>query len=331
MPKASSIDVARAAGVSQSTVSRAFSPDSRISQGTRDRVLAAARQLDYEPNILARSLITQRTGIIGIVMTGISSPFYPYVLERFTQRLQQNGQQALLFSAPPGEDIDAILPLALQYRVDGLIITSATLSSQSIEACIRSGTPVVLFNRTIEGVRVNSVSCDNEAGGRLAADLFVQAGHRNPAYITGLRNTSTNIERQRGYLGRLAELGFTAPTIAEGHYTYESGFSAAVDLLSRSDPPDAIFCANDILAMGALDAARHKLGLDVPTDVSIIGFDDIPAAGWSSYGLTTIRQQIEPMIEESLRLLSAEPGLPPVVRYVPGVLVVRDSARVKHG
>ena len=328
--KPTSIDVARLAGVSQSTVSRIFTPGAKVSAATRDKVLAAARALGYQPNAIARSLIMQRTNIIGIVMAQITSPFYPYVLEKFIQKLQILGRQVLLFSAAPNQDIDDILPLVLQYQVDGLIITSATLSSAMADACVQSGTPVVLFNRYILTAQTSAVCCDNVAGGRLVADFLLDTGHRRLAYLAGSENTSTNTDREKGFTAQLRERGQADWLRAQGAYTYQSGYDAALELLQRSDRPDAIFCANDIMAQGVLDAARFALGLLVPDDLSIVGFDDIPAAEWPAYNLTTVRQPVEQMIEATVALLLERletSALEPALKLIPGRLIERGSTR----
>jgi DNA-binding LacI/PurR family transcriptional regulator len=322
-------DVARLAGVSQSTVSRTFSRSDLVSQETRDRVLAVANELAYQPSAIARSLSTRQTNIIGIVMADITSPFYPYVLEKFTARLQEMGRRVLLFNAAPHQDVDEILPLVQQYRVDALIVTSATLSSAMAEECIRQGTPVIMFNRHVLGSSASAVCCDNTEGARLAANVLLDSDHRRLAYIAGSPNTSTNAEREKGFFDRLRERGIANAPRAQAAYTYDSGYEAALHLLDQDDPPDAIFCANDIMAMGAIDAARH-LGIAVPDEVSIMGFDDIPAAEWAAYRLTTIRQCVSRMIEASLELLHAQiedPTLLSVLKLIPGELIIRESVR----
>jgi DNA-binding LacI/PurR family transcriptional regulator len=330
--RATSVDVARLAGVSQSTVSRTFSLDTRIAPETRAKVLAAAEQLGYAPNAIARSLSTNRTNIIGIVMANITNPFYPYVLEQFIAQLQQTGRQALLFTPGPNQDVDDVLPLALQYRVDGLIITSATVSSEMADEFSRQGTPVVLFNRYVLGANVSAVCCDNAEGGRFVANLLLDAGHKRLGYIAGSGDTSTNIDRERGFTDRLHERGVSHVLRAQGTYSYESGYESALQLLRGSTPPDALFCANDITAMGAIDAARFELGLSVPNDLTVIGFDDIPPAAWPVYSLTTIRQPVKRMIAKTLQLLFErieQPDTPPVLELIPGELIRRSSARLE--
>ncbi len=327
-----SIDVARRAGVSQSTVSRVFSADDKVSSETRSRVLEAARELGYQPNAIARSLTTQRTNIIGIV-THIGSPFYPYVLEKFTRRLQEMSLQTLLFSVRPNQEVDDLLPLVMRYRLDGLIVTSASLSSRVADECERRRLPLILFNRYVLGANVSAVCCDNVEASRLVANLLLDAGHRRLAHIAGAAHTSTNRDREKGFADRLRERGYTDWLRDEGDHTYESGRQAARRLFDRPDRPDAIFCISDIVAFGAVDAARYDCGLRVPEDVSIIGFDDLPTAAWPAYSLTTIREPVNRMIDETLGLLDQrleDPAAEPVLKLLPGELVVRGSARL-HG
>lgn len=326
-----SLDVAHLAGVSQSAVSRAFTPGASVSKKMREKVLAAAQELGYEPNAIARSLITHRSNMVGIVMADMTNPFYPEVLETFTKRLQELERRVLLFTVSRGQDIDDALPQVLQYQVDGIVITSATLSSEMADECARRGTPVVLFNRYVRGADLCSVCCDNAESGRLLANLLLDAGLRRLSFIAGTENTSTNVDRERGFVGRLEERGFSLFARETGNYTYDGGYQAAKRLMAGDEPPDAVFCANDIMALGALDAVRRELGLRVPEDVSIVGFDDIPAAAWPSYDLTTVRQPINRMIEETVELLLArveEPGSEPTTRLVPGDLIVRGSVRL---
>lgn len=326
--RVTSIDVAKTAGVSQSTVSRVFS-GGKVSPAAAARVLAAAETLGYRPSAIARSLSTRRTGIVGIVMADITSPFYPYVLEKFTQRLEEAGLRVLLFTTAPNRDVDETLPLVLQYQVDAIIITSATLSSAMADECAKSGIPVILFNRYVPNAKAGAVCCDNVAGGRLVADLLVDRGHTRLAYITGLENTSTNRDRERGFQERLAERGVNSWQRAIGAYTYQSGYEAAIRLLQGNTQPDAIFCANDIMALGALDAARD-LRIAVPEELSIIGFDDIPAAAWSAYQLTTVRQPANRMVDAVVEMLArqlADPSLGPEMRFIAGQLVERKSVR----
>lgn len=331
MPKKiTSIDVARRAKVSQSTVSRVFSRNSpNVSEDARQRVLQAAQELGYQPNIIARMMSTRQTNIIGIVMATVTSPFYPYVLEKFLEELQAIGRQVLLFTASEHQSVDELLPLILQYQVDALIVTSATLSSDMVEVSMQRGTPVILFNRSVNNPNVNAVCAENVAGGQLAADVLLDTGHQRLAFISGLRNTSTSQERERGFIERLQARNAAPLQYAQGHYTYTSGYKAALELLTQDTPPDAIFAANDIMALGAIDAIRER-GLRLAHDVSVIGFDNIPMAGWGAYQLTTISQDVDAMIHRTLDIMLekiANPHSPTQTVRVEGQLIVRDSVK----
>lgn len=333
--RVSSIDVARAAGVSQSAVSRTFTNTKGVSAKTREKILTAAEKLGYSPNALARMLITNQSNVIGLVMGEFLNPFYPEVLHIFSTKLQQMGRRVMLFKVPPGKDVDIVLPEILQYRPDGVVITSASLSSRMAKECDRQGTRVVLFNRAVHGAPVWSVCCDNVAGARLIADLLVDAGHERIAYISGAANTSTNMDRETGFVNRLKERGRPRPIKVTGNYTYQGGYDAACELFERSAKPDAIFCANDITAIGAIEALRTQCGARIPEDVSVVGFDDTAPADWPSYGLTTIRQRVNVMIDETIRILledeQPEGNSAPFTRLIAGDLVVRTSMRLPEG
>jgi DNA-binding LacI/PurR family transcriptional regulator len=327
--RVTSVEIARELGVSQSTVSRALSDDPRIAQATRERVQTLARDWGYTPNAIARSLITKRTNIVGIVMNEITSPFYPFVLEKFSKELHARGWRVLLFTTDAEHEVDDLLPMILEYQVDGLIVASATLSSAMSQELSQRGTPLVLFNRYTRDARVAAVSCDNRAGGRVVADALLEAGHERFAFIAGRSDTSTSRDREAGFLECLLEHGVSDVMLETGNFSYESGFAAADRLLALPTAPDAMFCANDITALGALDAARQR-GVRVGTDLSIVGFDDIPAASWSGYALATVRQPVDAMIASSLELLfrgidSAQSSLES--RFLPGELIRRASLR----
>ena len=196
----SQIDVARLAGVSQAAISRTFTPGASVSDETRSKVMEAAAKLGYRPNVIARSLIRRSTNMIGLVVMRFTNPFYAGMIRDFTRALQDLGYLTLLFNIADVEEVEDALPAALQYQVDGLIITSATLSSRMAEECARSGTPVVLFNRYASSGNVNVVRCDDVLGGRLVADALLDAGHRRLAYIAGEEGASTNRDREQGFV-----------------------------------------------------------------------------------------------------------------------------------
>lgn len=326
-----SYDVAQKAGVSQPTVSRAFDPNGNINPATRERVLAVARQLGYEPNAIARGLSTQRTDIVAIIMGNMArSYYYPTVLVQFTRRLQGMGKQVLLFNAHETRPVDEIMPRIMSYRVDAVIIASTTPGRELIDRFTDKGIPVVMLNRIVSNTAANAVSSDNAAGGRLVADALLDAEHQKLAFLSGVGVTSTNVLRHKGFADRLAEHGYNDLQVEQGEYTYESGYAAGLRLLDRDDPPDGVFCAADIMALGLMDAARFKLGISIPDELSVIGYDDIPMAKWPTYDLTTIHQSASQMVETAVTLITPSTSPPQTgqVILLPGKLIRRGSARL---
>ena len=333
-PTVTSRNVARLAKVSQSAVSRAFTPGRSVSEKTRRKVLDAARLLGYRPNAHARSLITKSSRIIGLVLSYLENLFYPVALEQLALRLQRDGYHVLLFINHDA-NADRLVDEILQYHVDGIVLAASTLSSRLAGECAAAGIPVVLFNRVMaagsDGA-VSSVRTDNAAGGRAIAHFLAGAGHRRVAFIAGNEESSTNLERERGFLAGLAETGLKVCGRAVGNYDFEQARRATHQLFGRpAGRPDAVFVASDHMAFSVMDALRFELGLRVPADVSVVGFDNVPQAAWGSYQLTTIEQPLAPMIEATVALLQrylAGAVLPPAENVVvPGTLVVRESAR----
>ncbi len=269
-------DVAHHAGVSQSAVSRAFTAGASISAAMRARVMEAAQALGYRPNLIARSLITRRTGMVGIAIGNLSNHIYPAMLEALAMRLQAEGYHILLFSAPRDGNADPALEQILRYQVDAVVLAATTVSSALADECRDAGIPVILFNRTSRSMDAASVTAANRQGAREIASLIAAAGHRRPAFIAGAPNTSTSQDRQTGFIEACAAYGLPAPLIEIGSYSDAGARRAMTALLARPAPPDAVFCASDQMAIAAMDVARHDHHLRVPQDISIIGFDDAP-------------------------------------------------------
>ena len=333
--QATSLDVARLAGVSQSAVSRCFTAGASVSEAMRDKVQEAARKLGYQPNAHARSLITGRSRIIGLVLSALENLFYPAVLERLAKRLQQDGYHLLIFIGDNANS-DGLVEEILQYNVDGIVLGATTLSSALAQRCADASIPVVLFNRIMasgSAGAVSSVRSDNMGGGRDIARFLVAGGHQRIAYIAGREDSSTNLERESGFREGLAELGQRIYARAIGNYDVAQARQAARDLFGHAaDRPDAVFVAGDQMAIAVLDTLRHELGLAVPQDVSVVGFDNVPQAAWASYELTTFEQPVEPMVEATVALLQGylrESDTPPSRNVVvSGQLIIRQSARL---
>lgn len=302
--RVTSYDVALVAGVSQSAVSRCFKPGASVSKATYARVMKAAAALDYIPNAAARSLITRRTNMVAVIISNMANLAYPEALSELSQQIGRRGKRVLLFTLQRETDIGAVLNDVWQYQVDG-VIAAAALTDDQVAEFERRRMPLVVFNRRVRGQMVNTVACDQyEAGHTLAARL-ASAGHRIFGIIDGVEDNAAASARRRGASDKLAELGLPAAVIARGQYDYASGARGLREIISHlGRAPDAVLCGNDIMAIGCLDCARHELGLAVPDQLSVAGFDAVDPSNWLSYNLTTLRQPIHKMAMAAAELLT---------------------------
>ena len=347
-------DVAQLAGVSQSAVSRSFTPGASVAEATRVKVMQAAKRLGYLPNLHARTLITGRTRIVAVVLAHLDNLFYPRFLQLLSEQLQTEGMQVMLFIAE-GQGNDDLLEHMLQYRVDAIVLAATSLSSSLGKACVQAGIPVVMFNRVSAQSKdrsFHSVRTDQEEGARQIAQHLIAGGHQRMAYVAGHLDTSTNQERENGFRSALAAQGLSL--FAYGVGKYDAATAQAVvrtwylDAKGRARPlaqcPDAIFAADDQMALAIMDTLRGELGLQVPQQVSVAGFDDVPQASALAYGLTSYAQPLMAMVQELVQLLMAEiaqrnesqvsPSSMAIARknrgqatLVPGQLKVRTSTR----
>ncbi|MEM9796974.1 MAG: LacI family DNA-binding transcriptional regulator [Pseudomonadota bacterium] len=328
-------DVARAAGVSQSAVSRVFTKGASVSRKTEARVRDAAEALGYRPNALARSLITGKSRIIGLVVAYLDNPFYPDAIERLSHALQAQGYHLLIFTTgKQGLDTDRVVTELLDYQVDGIVAASINLSDAAMRRCDAAGIPVVLFNRGMPGSGLSSVTSENRAGGRRVAEFLMAGGHDRIAHITGFERASTSRDRLAGFREALAEAGREVHALGDGRFDRQTACEAARAMMAADAPADAIFVANDHMALAVMDVLRFDLGLSVPDDVSIVGYDDVPMAAWPAYDLTTLRQPTRRMVGaavEELMALIDSPGRATRRIEIDGPLVVRGSARIPEG
>ncbi len=333
--RVTSLQVAERAGVSQSAVSRTFTPGASVSPKTAAKIRKAAEELGYRPNNLARSLITGRSRIVGLVVAYLENYFYPEALEKFSNALQARGYHVLIFMAAQNAgNIDEVLQEILDYQVDGIIMASASLSSDFALRCQTAGVPVVFFNRRQDIDGISSVTCDNHAGGRQIADFLVAGGHTRFGYIAGWHGASTQRDREAGFVDGLAQKGHSLHAREVGNFDAQTARAAALAMFETAEPPDAVFVANDHMAFQAMDVIRFNLGLRIPEDVSVVGFDDVPPAAWKGYDLTTIRQRANLMVKETVATLLAqidEAKTPPRQVRIDAPLIVRRSARIPEG
>jgi DNA-binding LacI/PurR family transcriptional regulator len=327
---ATSYDVARAAGVSQSAVSRCFKPGASVAPATRARILAAARALGYQPNAIARGLITRRSNLVAVLISNLTNLYYPEVLAELTRRLGHRGARVLLFALAAESEVDAALDQVWRYRVDG-IIAAARLTPDQVDAVDTRGIPLVLYNRIGEGAAVSSVCCDSVAGENELVGRLLAAGHRCFGIVSGPDDSYVSRERVAAAAACIRAAGLE-PVIVPGAFDYASGADGLRQLMAETGGAlDALVAANDLMAVGAMDAARDVFGLDVPGRLSIVGFDGVGPAGWASYRLTTVRQPVRRMTEAAVQMLMErieEPGLPAERRLFAGELLRGCSARL---
>ena len=333
-PKVKLADVARLAGVSISAVSRCFTPGASVSDKTKSLVLKAARQLGYQPLVAGKSIGSSQLRLVAVAVSHFKNPFYPLLVEHFSRALSQLGYQILLFQTEGdlrvSTDVEDTLFRVLDYPVDGLLILNASLSAGEENLLRGMNIPIVMVSRTGVDPGFSAVGADNHQGGRLAAHALVEAGCKRIAYMAGLENTSTQIEREQGFREGLAEKGADLYARAVGHYTDEGARHATRVLFSRDRRPDALFAANDLMAIAAMDTLKTEFRLKVPMDVSVVGFDNIPQASWPSYGLSTVDPGVERLVSESVRLLIELGHSPEQVNQqvrLPVRLVTRSSVR----
>ncbi len=328
--RATSYDVARLAGVSQSAVSRCFAPSGSVAPATRERIIKAAVELGYRPNALAQALISRRTNLVAVVISSLTALNYPEVLAELSRQFMVRDLRMLLFSLSRESDVDEVLDQIWRHSVDG-VICAAALSDEQVRLFIDREVPLVLYNRVADKIAAASVACNSVAGQRQLVDGLLAAGHRRFAIVAGPADSYVGEERRRAALMRLDEAGIADVPVVRGDYGYESGSAALAELMAGGAHYDAIVCVNDLMAIGVVDAAREGFGLRIPEDVSVVGFDGSGAATWASYKLTSIRQPVRRMTEAAVKMLVErieDPELPAERRLFNGQLIEGRSARL---
>ncbi len=319
-------DIAKAAGVSPSTVSRALSDHPRISLETKERIRGLAEEMEYTPSLLARSLVTQDTATIGVVITSASDPFLARLVTSIEEVAQEQGYSVLMSSSylDPDRELEVVGAFHGR-RTRGIIVIGSQIDTGYVQMRDRFPLPVVLTNcRTYP----YSVSTDNLSGARWAVEHLVQLGHRRIAYIANRRSHRSNSYRLQSYQQVLAANGIPVDEdlIIEGDGTLRGGSVAAQILLSRSQPPTAVFCFNDMTAIGVLSGLQQAR-IRVPEEMSVVGFDDVEFATHCYPRLTTIRQPTNLMGQRLIRMLLAliqgQEDVGPEV--LPAELVIRES------
>jgi LacI family transcriptional regulator len=324
-------DVAKRAGVSPKTVSNVVNSRPHVREETRSRVLQAVGELGYHPDIAARGMVTKRRNLIGFMLWDILNPAYTEMVEIIVAKAREAGYMVILgnVARDPGEE-ERLATLLIERRVDGAILASTTKDSDVPNRLAAEGVPVVLVSRYPDDLSTDYVGVDNLAGGYLVTQHLLRLGHQRIAFIRGARMTSTSMDREAGYQSALQDQGmeYQSELVAEGRYTPRGAYEAAHRLLTLRDRPTAIVCANDVMAIAAIDAVCDA-GLRVPEDVAVTGFDDISVASSRCLGLTTVRCEMDRMAREAVNLLLSRMHGPlietPRKVVFPAELVVRRT------
>jgi DNA-binding LacI/PurR family transcriptional regulator len=329
--RATSYDVARAAGVSQSAVSRCFAPGASIAPKTRELIIKVAAELGYRPNALAQGLISRRTNLVAVLISSLTNLYYPEVLAELTHRLTARDMRVLLFALNAESDVDEALDQVFRHSVDG-VICAARLSDAQIRMFEDHRVPLVLYNRAPVSAQAASVCCDSVAGEQDLVARLLRAGHRRFGVIAGPKDSSVGEDRRQAVIDHLAAAGLAEPPVVRGDFSYESGSAGLHHLMDGRARFDAIVCVNDLMAIGAMDACRQDFGLRVPEDLSVVGFDGSGPAMWASYRVTSIRQPVGRMTEAAISMLMErieDSSVPAERRLFSGEFIEGGSARLK--
>lgn len=329
-------DVAIKAGVSAAAVSRVFTNSAGSSSEMRKKVLTAAHTLGYRPSMLAKGLVGERTNLITLVSGRMSDPFDTIFLDRFSAALAGSNMRLLLATAANESssncDNNGFLH-ALDYQSDAVVVSAGTMSLAHSEACVKNGLPVILMGRVVEQKGVDCVVADNREGGRMAAELLTKTGCQNLIHLGRGGATYSDRERMEAFLKYAAQAGVEVASAAiRSTEDHQEVYRAAISLLSGKVKPDGIFCSSDTIAFAVIEAAR-SLGLSIPEELSIVGFNDIPQAGWRSFDLTTIDLSIDQCIATAMELLSRrleQPGIEGKIVRIPVQPVLRGTTRNKN-
>lgn len=322
-------DVAERAGVSVATVSRALNQSGPVRDETRERIEAAARALSYRPNTAARSLITRRTGVLGVLLPDLHGEFFSELIRGIDQTAQAEGYHLLLSSShDEASELEAGLH-GMHGRVDGLVVMAPMVSSRVLQAMLPANAPVVLLNSADAGAEAGSLRIDSYGGAHAVVEHLVGHGHRRIGMISGPAQNFDSEERLRGYRDALeaSELELDAELEARGDFTGSGGYRGAVALLRLANPPTAIFAANDAMAIGALSALRDG-GIAVPERMALAGFDDVSSTRYMIPSLTSVHASISELGGRAVARLAAmlsQPRPSPVHEVLPAAVVLRRS------
>ncbi|HEY4202556.1 MAG TPA: substrate-binding domain-containing protein [Devosiaceae bacterium] len=289
-------DVARVANVSQALVSRAFTGNGRIASETRDRILKVAAEIGWRPNALARSMVTGDAPLVAVITTRLHFDWRAQVLSHLLKAIQEWHLKPLLFYAEHDEEVDRLLEETIGWRTRGVIVTAGVIHERRAEDILSRGQFFAALNRPANHAGAFSVATDNPLGGARAADLLLAEGRQRFLVLAGEISSWASARRTEGFVDALAARGIGAATWHNDTMSVEAGASCAARFLELppAQRPDAVFSTNDALALGFMDGLRGTVG--IPSELSLVGFDNLPTSSWTPYRLTTFEQPLDEMV-----------------------------------
>lgn len=291
--KPTSYDVAKLAGVHRSAVSRAFSKGGSISPETKEKVMRAAKTLEYRVNFFARGLQNQNSGLVGIVASRLDTPYRAKQVKLASHELIRNGYTPILLTADKTDDVSGHMSNLLNYNITGMIVTSDTPPAKIIEECIQYNVPVILINRDPSITGTDRIQLDIKHAGQMAFDMLHQGGATKFGVLMPQSQTYTVVGRANIFAQKCRDAGFPITIIETEGQSYESGLAATEKVYKNLADIDGIFCTTDLMAFGLLDGLRNQHNIAVPQQLKVLGFDDVEQANWGAYNLSTINQDIQ--------------------------------------
>jgi len=330
-------DIAKMAGVSQTTVSRVLNDHPSVKDSTRQKVLSAIKEIGFTPDPIARSMVTNRTGTIGLIVGDISNPFYAETAKIIIGIARINGYDVILCDTDHDSDsLQKEIKMLLNRRVDGIMIASVNRWDTYVSELYKTGFPIILFNRTTDDSKLHSVILDNERGAQIAVSHLVNLGHKRISFISGPSKYSTFYQRLEGYKLALEKhyLPFTEEMVFHENLSYKEIEKFVRNIFSINDPPTSFFASSDHMAIFVMNAVA-RIGLKVPEEISIIGFDDIDISSNPYINLTTISQQKKKMAISALEILlslieNEEPMKKPIQVTIAPELIIRGTTAMKQ-
>jgi DNA-binding LacI/PurR family transcriptional regulator len=314
--KITSRELATLAGVSSATISRAFSTTARINEATRERILAIAREHNYQPNAIARTLNSQTSRLVALVVNTIGNPCEAEELNELVRRLQERELLPIILCCAEYRDRLQLMRLASTYQVDHVVIFSDMVTTEDALEIFRGVRPIIVTFEPLDEPAVSTIQVDGVAAVEEIIAKVVGDGRRHFAYIAGRSSSWIDNQRQDWFSTALAAHGLKFEAFGRGDYSYEAGFKEAVLLLRRYREIDALICGNDVMAIGACDAARRVLGRQIPEELAVVGQDGIAMASWESHDLTTLAQDHTELMNAVIELIEQDAEMPGAISQI---------------